>query len=207
MSRSWRAGLIVVELVLLTGPPLDGAAGARGARAQLDGGQRVEKDEPSDKAVPAIDPQGFDSFTEDAGLQQCFYCLFMRARGDVTNSERGAWIVSVNGVHRCESWPFSAEEREARPGGPPPFNAFEAVHTHPKRTEFSPQDYHFARVYHRPLYLVHRHGIWKYDPETNQVIRTAGSHWLDGFQGRKCECNGVFTDTNGLLASSAAGRP
>jgi hypothetical protein len=141
-------------------------------------------------------------------LLDCFHRLFQRARGDVGASERGAWLLYVDEATRCLEWPFNAAERMASPGGPPPPNSFAATHTHPEHTKFSPADHRFARTYRMPLYLIHRRGVWKYDPAADREVRILGSDWLQRVRApRELQtANCKLTDRSGPARNEAEGR-
>ena len=124
---------------------------------------------------------------------QCFYCLFMRARGDVGKSERAAWMTTLDGCTQCKLWAFNATDRTARPDGPPPPGTYAVAHTHPASTEFSPADRRFARTFRLQLYLIHRKGIWVYDPVLDRETKLQGSDWLDRLgDDRDRACTAMF---------------
>jgi hypothetical protein len=160
-------------------------------------------DQPRGPRQPVREAPGFpdaaidryDPVTDDADVLRCIYCLFQRSLGDIRRSERGAWVVLEHATRRCEAWPFTAQYKIARPSWPPPARTIAAVHTHPTHPQFSSQDIRFARLTKRPLYLLHRNGVWKYDPASKETTRLMNRRWLAAVRerlGGECECGDLF---------------
>jgi hypothetical protein len=204
MRTAWNAIPLAIGCGLLALLLSAGRAGADG----LDGQQRTAaRGGEADASEAGSSP---DPVTDDPETLKSLYCLYAQSRRDQGQTERGAWIVSENGVRRCIPWPFSFQKQRAQPEGPPPANAFEAVHTHPTHPEFSLQDYRFAKAYGRPLYLIHRRGIWKYDPHTDLVTKKKDSRWLQPFRKlgeRLCGCEVLFGGAEDLLVDAGKRGP
>ena len=143
-----------------------------------------------------MDLVGLDALTQDSGVQDCMYCIFWRAGQGLRDIEEGMWVTCSGGQFHCELWPSTERQGNSRKvtttSSPRPPDACAIVHTHPRRRPARPSackqpncDVVVAKRQRLPIYTVHPSGVWKYDPNTDQVTRELGSDW---FQDPKKRC-------------------
>ena len=150
-----------------------------------------------------MDLVGLDALTQDSGVQDCMYCIFWRSGQGLRDIEEGMWVTCSGGQFHCELWPSTERRGNSRKvtttSSPRPPDACAIVHTHPRRRPARPStckqpncDVIVAKRQRLPIYTVHPSGVWKYDPDTDQVTRELGSDWFQDPEKRcKKPCKGL----------------
>jgi hypothetical protein len=117
-------------------------------------------------------------------LQECLG-LWAASGYGFSLTERAAWILDEGGgTYRLWWWPWSAETRLAAWGGLPiPGRAVGILHTHPNQLspkpsmKAPPSDRHTSTSLRLPVYVLHRRGIWKIEPDARHPFRIADGRW------------------------------
>ena len=111
--------------------------------------------------------------------------MFQLAELGYSDIECAAWVSGVPGQYTFDPWPRTGESDAISADRPPKPGEWN-VHTHPNNmipwpsTSWDGQDRNIAEKTGKSIYTIHKSGIWKFDPRTNQTTQLLDHSWREG---------------------------